>query len=158
MDLRMPDARPTAPDDACFVTRLECSATGERHDPSRLHNTSRAGKPLLVRYDLDGVRRRLTRDEIARRPADMWRWRELLPLRRAADIVSLGEPETPLLPLPASGRALGGGEILVKDESRMPTGSFKARGLAVAVSMLKSFGVTRAAMPTAGNAGAALAA
>jgi threonine synthase len=154
----MPDTRLPLQDDRCFVSHLECSATGERHDPGRLHNTSRAGKPLLVRYDLDAVRRRVTRDAVAARPADLWRWRELLPLRRAADIVSLGEPETPLLPLPVLGKALGGGEILVKDESRMPTGSFKARGLAVAVSMLKAFGITRAAMPTAGNAGAALAA
>lgn len=161
--------REDAHDDRCFVSHLECSATGERHDPSRLHNTSRAGKPLLVRYDLEAVGRTVTRQDIARRPADMWRWRELLPLRRAADIVSLGEPATPLLSLPAMRRTLcsgerfalcGGssGEILVKDESRMPTGSFKARGLAVAVSMLKAFGVKRAAMPTAGNAGAALAA
>jgi threonine synthase len=144
--------------DTCFVTHLECSATGERHDPGRLHNTSRAGKPLLVRYDLDRIRAGVTREEIARRPAGLWRWRELLPLRSPADIVSLGEPETPLVSLPAMRRALGAGEILVKDEGRMPTGSFKARGLAVAVSMLKSFGVRRAAMPTAGNAGAALAA
>jgi threonine synthase len=146
------------PDDACFVTRLECSATGERHDPDRLHTVSRAGKSLLVRYDLEAVGRAVSRDAIAGRASDMWRWRELLPLRRAADIVSLGEPETPLLSLPAQRRTLGGGEILVKDEGRMPTGSFKARGLAVAVSMLKAFGVRHAAMPTAGNAGAALAA
>jgi threonine synthase len=153
----MPEHRP-APGDTSYVTHLECSATGERHDPARLHNTSRAGKPLLVRYDLERIRRSVARDEIPRRAADMWRWRELLPLRRAADIVSLGEPETPLLPLPSSALALGGGAILVKDESRMPTGSFKARGLAVSVSMLKAFGVKRTAMPTAGNAGAALAA
>jgi len=154
----MPGTRPETGGDTCFVSHLECSATGERHDPDRLHNTSRAGKPLLVRYDLGAVGRRVTREDLARRPADMWRWRELLPLRRPADVVSLGEPVTPLLPLPALGRRLRGGEILVKDESRMPTGSFKARGLAVAVSMLKAFGVRRAAMPTAGNAGAALAA
>ena len=146
------------PDPACFVTQLECSATGERHDPDRLHTVSRAGKSLLVRYDLDAVRRAVSRDAIAGRRPDMWRWRELLPLRRAADIVSLGEPETPLLSLPAQISALGGGEILVKDEGRMPTGSFKARGLAVAVSMLNAFGVRHTAMPTAGNAGAALAA
>jgi threonine synthase len=153
-----PDNRPVPGADACFVSQLECSATGEPHDPNRLFNTSRAGKPLLVRYDLDAVGRAVTRDAVAGRVPDMWRWRELLPLRRTADIVSLGEPETPLLPLHAMREALGGGEILVKDEGRMPTGSFKARGLAVAVSMLKAFGVRHAAMPTAGNAGAALAA
>jgi threonine synthase len=158
----MPDTRPrSGPEssgDTCHVTHLECSATGEHHDPNVLHNVSRAGKPLLVRYDLDAIARAASREAIARRPADMWRWRELLPLRRAADAVSLGEPVTPLLPLTAQQQRLGGGAILVKDEGRMPTGSFKARGLAVAVSMLKAFGVARTAMPTAGNAGAALAA
>src|SRR3546814_9880914 len=87
----------------------------------------------------------------------MGRLRELLPMRRLADIVSLGEPITPLIPLPRTQARLGGGEILVKDEGRMPTGSFKARGLALAVTMAKGLGVERIAMPTAGNAGAALA-
>ena len=73
-----------------FVTHLECSATGEHYPADELHNLSRAGKPLLVRYDLDGVRRALTKDALAQRPADLWRYRELLPVRRAADIVSLG--------------------------------------------------------------------
>jgi len=145
-------------EDHCFVTHLECSATGERLPADRLHNLSGAGKPLLVRYDLDAVKAAVDRDSLARRAPDMWRYRELLPLRRRGDIVSLGETMTPLLPLPRMARALAGGEILVKDEGRMPTGSFKARGLAVAVSMANAFGVKRIAMPTAGNAGAALAA
>ena len=141
-----------------FVTHLECSMTGKRYQADRLHGLSEAGKPLLVRYDLDGVAAALSKEELATRPWDMWRYRELLPVRRAENIVSLGEPVTPLVALPACARELGVGEILVKDESRLPTGSFKARGLALAVAMAKELGVTRMAMPTNGNAGAALAA
>jgi len=141
-----------------FVTHLECSMTGERYEADRLHNLSRAGRPLLVRYDLDGVRAALTRDALAQRPHDMWRWRELLPVRRAENIVSLGEAATPIVSLAATGERLGLRELLVKDEGRLPTGSFKARGLAMALAMAKELGVTRIAMPTNGNAGAALAA
>ena len=145
-------------DRPCFVTHLECSATGERHAAGELHGLSRAGKPLLVRYDLHGVRGALTREELARRPHDMWRWRELLPVPDARSLVSLGEAETPIVPLPRFSAALGARTALVKDEARLPTGSFKARGLAMAVSMARHFGLTRLAMPTNGNAGAALAA
>ncbi|MFL6862416.1 MAG: threonine synthase [Allosphingosinicella sp.] len=141
-----------------FVSHLECSATGERYEAGRVHGLSRAGKPLLVRYDLEAARARLTRAALAARPADMWKWRELLPVRRAAEVVSLGEAATPLVPLEAIGREAGARAPLVKDEGRLPTGSFKARGIAVAVSMAKAFGLTRIAMPTNGNAGAALAA
>jgi threonine synthase len=137
-----------------FVTHLECSATGERYDADKPHNLSRAGKPLLVRYDLDAVKGALTRAILASRPAGMWKWRELLPLPDGVEPVSLGEPETPLVALTKT----GGLNLLVKDEGRLPTGSFKARGLAMAVSMAKHFGVHRIAMPTNGNAGAALAA
>lgn len=138
-----------------FVTHLECSLTGERYEADQLHGLSRAGRPLLVRYDLDGVRAALAKDALAARPTDLWRWRELLPVRRTKNVVSLGEIETPLIPLLKSG---GGGNVLVKDEGRLPTGSFKARGLVMAVAMAKELGVTRIAMPTNGNAGAALAA
>ncbi|WP_294313286.1 threonine synthase [uncultured Sphingomonas sp.] len=138
-----------------FVTHLECSLTGERYEADQLHSLSRAGRPLLVRYDLDGVRAALAKDALTARPTDLWRWRELLPVRRTENIVSLGEIETPLIPLLKSG---GGGNVLVKDEGRLPTGSFKARGLVMAVAMAKELGVTRIAMPTNGNAGAALAA
>jgi threonine synthase len=141
-----------------FVTHLECSATGERYPADEVHNLSRAGKPLLVRYDLDGVKKALSKQALASRPPDLWRYRELLPVRRIADIVSLGEAMTPLLPLPKIAAKLRGGEILVKDEGRLPTGSFKARGLVMAVSMAKAFGIKHMAMPTNGNAGAALAA
>jgi len=141
-----------------FVTHLECAMTGERYAADAVHNLSRAGKPLLVRYDLDGVKKALSKEALANRPPDLWRYRELLPVRRVADIVSLGEAMTPLLPLPKISAKLGGGEILVKDEGRLPTGSFKARGLVMAVSMAKALGIKHMAMPTNGNAGAALAA
>jgi threonine synthase len=141
-----------------FVTHLECSLTGELYEADRLHGLSGAGKPLLVRYDLDGVRATLTKDALAARPMDLWRWRELLPVRQTANIISLGENATPLIPLPRTAARLGGANLLVKDEGRLPTGSFKARGLVMAVSMAKELGVTQVAMPTNGNAGAALAA
>ena len=141
-----------------FVTHLECSATGERYPADELHNLSRAGKPLLVRYDLAGVKKSLSREALAQRPHDLWRYRELLPVRRVENIVSLGEAVTPIVAMPKLAKKLTAAEILVKDEGRLPTGSFKARGLAMAVSMAKALGVTHMAMPTNGNAGAALAA
>jgi threonine synthase len=104
------------------------------------------------------VRKALSKEGLARRPSDLWRYRELLPIRRLADVVSLGEAMTPLLSLPKLAARFGGGELLVKDEGRLPTGSFKARGLVMAVSMAKAFGIKHMAMPTNGNAGAALAA
>jgi threonine synthase len=137
-----------------FVTQLECSMTGEVYEADKLHGLSRVGRPLLVRYDLDAIRSTVSRDSIAARETDLWRWRELLPVRRTESIVSLGEIETPLVPIPAS----GGANVIVKDEGRLPTGSFKARGLVMAVAMARELGVTRIAMPTNGNAGAALAA
>jgi threonine synthase len=140
-------------DQQTFVTHLECSATGKRYEPDQLYNLSRAGKPLLVRYDLSAVKRAMTKGALAARPPELWRYRELLPMRRDENIVSLGEAMTPLVPLYREP-----GEVLVKDEGRLPTGSFKARGIALAVSMAKEFGVSHVAMPTNGNAGAALAA
>ena len=141
-----------------FVTHLECALTGERYPADEVHNLSRAGKPLLVRYDLAGVARALSKAALAARPEDLWRYRELLPVRRAHDIVSLGEVMTPLIALPSVAKKLGARDILVKDEGRLPTGSFKARGLVMAVSMAKALGIKHMAMPTNGNAGAALAA
>lgn len=134
------------------VTHLECSLTGERYEAGQIHNLSKAGKPLLVRYDLEAAKRTLTRDSIASREPGMWKWCELLPFD--GEPVSLGEPETPIVALIKT----GGPNLLVKDEGRLPTGSFKARGLAMAVTMAKQFGIERIAMPTNGNAGAALAA
>jgi threonine synthase len=141
-----------------FVTHLECAGTGEHHAADEARNLSRAGKPLLVRYDLKGVAKALTKEALARRAPDLWRYRELLPVRRLEDIVSLGEAVTPLVSLPRLTARLGSAELLVKDEGRLPTGSFKARGLVMAVSMAKAFGIKHLAMPTNGNAGAALAA
>src|SRR3954452_4306449 len=140
------------------VMHLECSLTGERYEAGQVHNLSRAGKPLLVRYDLEAAARTLTREGLAAREPDMWKWRELLPLPARAERVSLGEPETPILALPKTAQREGASTLLVKDEGRLPTGSFKARGLAMAVTMAKQFGIERIAMPTNGNAGAALAA
>jgi threonine synthase len=148
----------TGGDIANFVSHLECSLTGARQPAGRLAGLSAAGKPLFVRYDLARLAASISKDALARRAPDLWRYREFLPIRQAANIVSLGETMTPLIAAPAMAGRLGGGAIIVKDEGRLPTGSFKSRGIAVAVSMAKELGVTRMAMPTAGNAGAALAA
>jgi len=142
----------------CFVTHLECSKTGEHHPLGVLHGLSRAGAPLIVRYDLKSIGDNLTKNDLAQRPPNMWRYREFLPLGPEIEPVSLGEAMTPLISLPTLEKRLKCSEILVKDEGRLPTGSFKARGMAVAVSMAKALGVTRIAIPTAGNAGAGLAA
>lgn len=147
------------PDTPTFVTHLECGMTGERLPADTLHNLSPKGYPLLVRYDLAGVKAALTKAKIAARAPNWWRYRELLPVRRTENVVSLGEVMTPLITLDASAKALGAtGEVIVKDEGRLPTGSFKARGLALAVCMARELGVKKMAMPTNGNAGAALAA
>ncbi len=136
-----------------FVSHLECSATGEHLPAGELHNLSPSAKPILVRYDLEGVAAELDKATLAARAPDFWRYRELLPVRRAENVISLGETMTPLVHAPALGP-----EVYVKEEGRLPTGSFKARGLALAVSMAKELGVERMAMPSNGNAGAALAA
>ena len=139
-----------------FVTHLECSLTGETYPADTVHGLSRAGKPLLVRYDLDGLGAAVSRDALAGRTEGLWRYREMLPVRRAENRISLGEVVTPLIDLPRL--AAGSGRLIVKDEGRLPTGSFKARGLALAVSMAREFGLRHLAMPTNGNAGAAMAA
>ena len=143
-----------------FVTHLECGLTGERVEADVLHGLSPAGRPLLVRYDLAGVGAAIDKAAIAARPRDLWRWRELLPVRRSENIISLGEADTPIIALDKVAAAAGAnaGTLLVKDEGRLPTGSFKARGLVMAISMAKELGVTSIAMPTNGNAGAAAAA
>lgn len=127
------------PDTPTFVTHLECGMTGERLPADTLHNLSPKGYPLLVRYDLAGVKAALTKAKIAARAPNWWRYRELLPVRRTENVVSLGEVMTPLITLDASAKALGAtGEVIVKDEGRLPTGSFKARGLALAVCMARN--------------------
>src|ERR1700738_1659822 len=152
MNSNLTTERPT------FVTHLECAMVGDRYEADQIHNLSKAGKPLLVRYDLAGVKKAMTKDALKARPDGLWKWRELLPVRKAENIVSLGEDATPLISLPKLAKKLSGGEIIVKDEGRLPTGSFKARGLVMAVSMAKALGVKHMAMPTNGNAGAAMAA
>jgi threonine synthase len=105
---------------------------------------------LLVRYDLEQARERLTREALDTRPLDMWRCREVLPVRRTEDVVSLGESATPIVRLARTGERFGASQLLVKDEGRLPTGSFKARGIAMAVSMAKAFGIKRSpCQPTA---------
>ena len=138
------------------VTHLECSLTGERYEAGQIHNLSKAGKPLLVRYDLEAAARTLTKETLAGREPGMWKWREVLPNDR--EPVSLGELETPIIRLSGTAAHHGASNLIVKDEGRLPTGSFKARGLAMAVTMAKQFEIERIAMPTNGNAGAALAA
>jgi len=139
-----------------FVTHLECGMEGDHYEADTIHGLSKAGKPLLVKYDLNGIKNAVTKEELATRPADLWRYREFLPVRKKENIVSLGEIHTPIIPIQKL--ATGSGQLLVKDEGRLPTGSFKARGLCMAVSMAKEFGIKKVAMPTNGNAGAALAA
>src|SRR6188508_2374775 len=112
-----------------FVTHLECSATGKRYEADRVHGLSEAGKPLLVRYDLDGVKRSVSRGALAGRSGGFWKYREFLPVRRSADVVTLGEEPTPLVELPRLAARAGAKSVVVKDEGRLPTGSFKARGL-----------------------------
>ena len=126
-----------------------------RYDADRVQGTCSCGSPLLARYDLRQVAGRVSPREIAGRPADLWRYHELLPVRQAAYVVSLGEGMTPLLPMPRIGQALGVPDLLMKDEGLLPTGTFKARGAAVGVSRAAELGVAAIAMPTNGNAGAA---
>jgi threonine synthase len=144
---------------ATFFTHLECGRCGARHDadvPQTVCAT--CGKPLLARYDLAAARRSLRADALAARGGGLWKWRELLPIRDDANVVTLGEGSTPLVPARAIGKKLGLSRVFVKDEGQMPTGSFKARGLAVAVSRAKELGLRRVALPSAGNAGGAAAA
>ena len=140
-----------------FVSHLESTADGSRLTAGKLH-TVHEGKPLLVRYDLQAVKTAVGPTDFAVRKPDLWRYRELLPLRNQGRRVSLGEGMTPLLPCLRLGAELGLEQLFIKDESQLPTGSFKARGMTLAVSMAKELGVTAVAVPTAGNAGGALAA
>lgn len=140
-----------------FVTHLEAAIDGT-HLPHDRVQTTHAGRPLWVRYDLDAVGAAVKRADLAGRPATMWRYRELLPVEQDENIVTLGETMTPLVPCPRLGASIGLERLWIKDESRLPTGSFKSRGLCMAVSRAKELGVRRMAIPTAGNAGGALAA
>lgn len=144
-----------------FITHLECSLTGKQYPAGRVHGLSDAGRPLLVRYDLARAAARVGKADIAASDAPgFWRYAPFLPVTDPKNRISLGEVMTPLIPLDRSAAGLGArpGRVLVKDEGRLPTGSFKARGLCLAVSMAREFGLTHLAIPTNGNAGAAMAA
>ncbi|MCC6627606.1 MAG: threonine synthase [Chloroflexi bacterium] len=141
------------------LTHLACSACGEVHPPDQLQTTCRrCGKVLLAHYDLDRARRTLTPAALRDRPLTMWRYAELLPVQQTANVTTLGEGGTPLLTAPRLGAALGCANLLIKDEGLNPTASFKARGLSMAVSRARELGAMALAIPSAGNAGSALAA
>src|SRR5262245_7174619 len=140
------------------LTHLECSRTGERFEAGKVHNLSNAGWPLLVRYDLETLRQRWNRDSLAEAPRTMWRYAPLLPVRVAENIVSLKEGVTPLHNLQHAGSALECDDLWLKDDGVNPTLTFKARGLSCAISMCVELGIKKVAIPTAGNAGGALAA
>ena len=141
------------------VTHLECAACGLKHEARRLLNLcTTCGKPLLVRYDLGQAARTLTKESLPDRRADLWRYREVLPVDHDENIVSLGEGWTPLLHAQRLGERLGMPRLYIKDESQNPTQSFKARGMTTAISMAQELGVKKLAVPSAGNAAGALAA
>lgn len=141
-----------------FVTHLECSNCSTQYPAGQLHALcTKCQKPLLVRYDLNAVSQRLTKEHLAGRPSSMWRYREVLPLKDDAHLVSLGEGMTPLVHSPRLGKEIGVPNLYIKDESLNPTASFKARGLGMAVTMAKELGVKKLAIPSAGNAAGALA-
>src|SRR5438552_9357383 len=145
-----------------FLPHLECSACGLRHDADQLQTVcTQCGKVLFARYDLDGVRAAVSPHDFATRRWDMWRYAELLPIRREENVISLGEGLTPLVTVRREASKVLGmerGEVLLKDEGQNPTASFKARGLSAAVSRAKELGARSIALPTAGNAGSAAAA
>lgn len=137
-----------------YLTHLECSLTGEQFPFDQIHGLSPAGRPLLARYDLNAVKAQVDRDVFAGRYDGFWAYRELLPIDDWSGVPRLGEVKTPLIPLDN----LHGEHVIVKDEGRLPTGSFKSRGLGMAVARARELGISKLAMPTNGNAGAALSA
>jgi len=147
--------------DKNYVSHLECSITGKKYEANKIHGLSDAGRPLLVRYDLQTLKKEVSRDDITNSKVDgLWRYSTLLPVSDPKDRVTLGETITPLIELKRTVNYSSNdkGVVLVKDEGRLPTGSFKARGLCLAVSMAKQFKLKHLAIPTNGNAGAAMAA
>jgi len=140
-----------------YLSHLSCARTEQRYDADQIQNLSASGAPLLARYDLDALRAQWRPEHLLSRPPTLWRYHELLPVRDPSHIVTLGEGMTPLLPLPALGKAFGLADLWVKNEAIIPTGSFKARGAAVGISRARELGVQHFALPTNGNAGAAWA-
>ena len=141
-----------------LVTHLECARCGKQHEPGRVYNLCSCGAPLLVCYDLRRAAETLILDRMASREPTLWRYREVLPVQQDTSILCLGEGFTPLIHARRLGKKLGLPNLYLKDESQNPTGSFKARGLAVAASMAYELGIRKLALPSAGNAGGALAA
>lgn len=142
-----------------YYARLTCSQCERNFDHTQPQTFCPACKaPLLAGYDLAALRAEVLREEISRRARGMWRWHELLPVFDPFHIASLGEGDAPLLPAPRLGAELGMPQLLIKDESLNPTGTFKARGLSAAVSKAKELGIEKVIIPTAGNAGGAMAA
>ena len=142
-----------------YLDFLYCSECGDQFNPDEIHTfCKKCNAPLLSHYDLDRMRVEVRRDQIANRSKGMWRWHELLPVRDEANRVSLGEGDTPLLRIDRTGKNLGLKNLYLKDESLNPTATFKARGLATAISRAKELGITKVIIPTAGNAGGAMAA
>src|SRR5437870_5200542 len=135
-----------------YVTHLESAWDGTRFEPEKIW-TVHQGRPLWVRYDLKAVRAAVKPEDLRTRPPSLWRYWELLPLPPNVEPVTLGEGMTPLLACPRLGRELGLERLWIKDESQLPTGSFKSRGMTAAVSMARHLGLARLAIPTAGNGG-----
>jgi threonine synthase len=140
------------------VTHLDCTRCDKRYPPGEVLNLCECGAPLFARYDLERAAREMRPGHLALREPSLWRYREVLPVDDPEDRVSLGEGFTPLLAAPGLGASVGLPRLFIKDEGGNPTGSFKARGLALAVSMAKALGVREVCLPSAGNAGSALAA
>ncbi len=141
------------------LTHLECPECGRRFDADHIQTICvESNSPLLSRYDFESLRKNITTDAVAQRPRGMWRWAELLPVRDPAYRLTLGEGDTPLIRAKRLSNELGLPELWIKDESANPTGTFKARGLALAVARAMELGIKEFVIPTAGNAGAALAA
>jgi threonine synthase len=138
-----------------YLTHLECSRCGAAYGADAPQNLCECGAPLLARYDLEAVGRAVSFADMTARAPTLWRYRELLPVGDDAHVTTFGEGMTPLLPLPRLGERIGIPGLLMKDEGLNPTGTFKARGAAIGISRARELGVTRVAMPTNGNAGAA---
>jgi threonine synthase len=141
-----------------FAREILCPRCHNRFSLSQLLNLCSCGSPLLVDYDLKTASAALAKSSLRDRAPTLWRYRELLPLENDANLVSLGEGFTPLLEAKTLAREFGVQRLWIKDEAQNPTGSFKDRGLSVAVSRAKELGVTKVAIPSAGNAGGSLSA